>query len=174
MATKKPAAKKAVAKKEAQAKKTKPTMKFQKPTVIEKSPTVQIHVGVSEFNGETRLDIREFRIYGDNTDFGPTKQGISLTGDIADAVIAAAQKHRAEMPRRVVDINEGARYVIGKTAEDAIFHKKHVYATEAEAMEKSPPDDYKLFKVMIEQGTVTRKKTIAKRVDGEWKRVNKQ
>ena len=151
--------------------KTKPaksTMKFEKPTIIEKSPTVQVRVGVSEFNGETRLDIREFRIYGDNTDFGPTKQGISLTGDIADAVIAAMQKHRKEMPRRVVDIDEGIRFVIGKTAEDAIFHKKHVYATEEEAREKNPPEGYKLFRVKIEEGAVIRKKTLAKRVDGEW------
>jgi hypothetical protein len=151
--------------------KTKPaksTMKFEKPTIIQKSPTVQIHVGVSEFNGETRLDIREFRIYGENTEFGPTKQGISLTGDIADAAIAAMQKHRKEMPRRVVDIDEGIRFVIGKTAEDAIFHKKHVYATEEEAREKTPPDNYKLFRVKIEEGTVVRKKTLAKRVDGEW------
>ena len=151
--------------------KTKPaksSMKFQKPTIIEKSPTVQVRVGVSEFNGETRLDIREYRIYGENTDFGPTKQGISLTGEVADAVIAAMQKHRAELPRRVVDINEGTRFVIGKTAEDAIFHKKHVYATEEEAREKTPPDNYKLFRVKIEEGSVVRKKTLAKRVDGEW------
>lgn len=148
-------------------------MKFQKPTVIEKSPTVQVRVGVSDFNGETRLDIREFRVYGENTDFGPTKQGISLTGDIADAVIAAMEKHRKEMPRRVVDIDEGIRFVIGKTAEDAIFHKKHVYASEDEARGKNPPDDYKLFRVMIEKGAVVRKKTIAKRAEGEWVDVTK-
>lgn len=159
---------KAAASKTTKTKPAKSNMKFQKPTIVEKSPTVQVRVGVSEFNGETRLDIREYRIYGENTDFGPTKQGISLTGDVADAVIAAMQKHRAELPRRVVDINEGTRYVIGKTAEDAIFHKKHVYATEDEAREKTPPDNYKLFRVKIEEGTVVRKKTLAKRVDGEW------
>jgi DNA replication and repair protein RecF len=40
--------------------------------------------------------------------------------------------------------------------------------TEEEAREKNPPEGYKLFRVKIEEGTVIRKKTLAKRVDGEW------
>lgn len=148
-------------------------MPFLPPTVVKKSPTVELHVGVSKFKDEVRLDVREFRQYGDSDEFRPTKSGVSITANILDDLIAALQKHKAEMPVRVTDIDEGVRFFIGKTSEDAIFHKKHVYKTEEEAREKSPPDEYKLFRLRLKDGAVIGKKTLAVRKDGKWKLVNK-
>lgn len=143
-------------------------MPYLPPTVVKKSPTVELHIGVSEFQGETRLDVREFRQYGDVEEFRPTKTGVSLSANMIDEVIAALQKHKAEMPIRVTDIEDGVRYFIGKTSEDALFHKKHVYKTKEGALEKTPPDGYKLFRLRIEKGAVVGKKTLAVRKKSKW------
>lgn len=146
-------------------------MSFLTPTILSKNPHTQIRVQVSEYQGHTRLDIREYKQFDGNKEFKPTKSGLSIPQELFEVFVAACQKHGKELPRRVVDTPEGIRFVIGKTAEDAIFHKKRLYMTEEEGRSKTPPDGYALFRVKIEQGVVVKQKRLANRKGNKWKNV---
>lgn len=144
---------------------------FKSPTIITKAPHTQIRIQASEYQNVTRLDIREYKQFGGSKEFKPTKNGLSIPQELFELFMTGCQKHGKELPRRVVDTPEGVRFVIGKTAEDAIFHKTRLYLTEEEGRSKTPPDGYALFKVKIDQGTVVKQKRLANRKNKKWKDV---
>lgn len=148
-------------------------MSFSSPTIIHLSDDAQIRIQVTEFKGVTRLDIREYRMFDGNKEFKPTKKGVTFGQEVLALVKSGIEKHGKELPNRVVDIDEGTKYVIGKTAEDAVFHKKHVFGSKEDAKAKTPPDDYKIFKVQIKDGAVVRQQLLYVRTDGEWVRKDK-
>jgi hypothetical protein len=143
-------------------------MSFSSPTIIHLSDDAQIRIQVNEYKGVTRLDIREYRVFDGNKEFKPTKKGVTFGQEVLALVKSGIEKHGKELPNRVVDIDEGTKYVIGKTAEDAVFHKKHVFGSKEDAKAKSPPDGYSIFKVLIKDGAVIKQQALLIREDGEW------
>lgn len=144
-------------------------MGFLTPTVLNKNPTTQLHISVAEFKGNTRLDVREYKKFGGNKDFLPTKSGVSIPQELFDAFMEACAKHGKELPARVIDVENGIYHVIGKTVEDAMFHKKRIFKSVEEAKECKPPNGYSLFKVKITKGVVIKQKCLFDRKLGKWK-----
>jgi hypothetical protein len=141
-------------------------------TIISRGPASQIRVGVDTFKGKTSLNVREYRVFGDNTDFMPTKHGFTVPPELVNEFLAAVTKHAALLPTRVVDVEaEQVKWFVGKSAEDAILNKKHVYGDLDAAKAKEPPDDYKLFRVTIANGAVIKQRALFVREAGAWKEL---
>lgn len=144
---------------------------FLPPTIIPKNPKSQLRIETTMFQNEPRLDIREYRVFDGSTTFKPTKHGVTvLVHNFAD-VLAAIKRHGAELPSRVVDINTGTKWVIVQRVEDAAFHKKHVYSSEALARAATPPEGYAIFKIKIVDGSVVKTLRVANRRKGAWSTV---
>jgi hypothetical protein len=142
-----------------------------KTLVLKRAPNSQIRIAVTEFKGEQRLDVREYRIFDGKKEFGPTKHGVTVPLHILPAFSAGVVAAAAATPNRVVDLAEGTRWIICKSRPDAEFHKKNVYDSEEEARTKTPPDGYSIFKVLVKDGSVVRSKHVAKRTKNKWKTV---
>jgi hypothetical protein len=142
------------------------------PTVtLKRAPNSQVRIGITEFKGEQRIDIREWRIFDGKKDYGPTKHGVTVPMHIAKDFGAAVTAAVAAAPNRVVDLENATRWVICKSKADAQFHKKNVYASEAEARTKSPPDGYSIYKILVADGVVTRTRQVAERAKQKWRTI---
>lgn len=141
---------------------------FLPPTTLLRNPRSQIRVEANTYQGETRLDIREYRVFEGETTFKPTKHGITVSSHIYEDFLQALQAHGAQLPHRVVDIATGFRWIVAVRSQDVAFHKKHVYVSEALARGTSPPDGYYIFQVEIREGSVVRQRRVAVRKDGAW------
>lgn len=142
-------------------------MSLPRPIIIKRAPTSNINLAITDFKGDRRLDIREYRQL-DGEEFKPTKHGVTIPLHAIDEVIAGLTKLKAAMPNKVVEITNDTRWVIVKNREEAEFHKKHVYASLSEAQEANPPDGYSIFKVQVKDGTVVKTRRESRRVDGAW------
>lgn len=142
--------------------------KYLEPSVIERGVTSQLRIAVTEFKDVVRLDLREWRVFPPNKDFKPTKHGVTINPADLEAVMAALVLHGAQLPVQVINVANAVHYVIVRRDEDAAFHKKNVFKTEAEARDKSPPDGYAIFKLKVSGGAVVRQKRIANRAKGKW------
>lgn len=144
-------------------------MAFKSSTVIQRSPTEQLRIETTEFKRQPRIDVRTWRMFKGETEFKPTKNGIIVTPDIFEDLIAALTVHGKELPSTVHEMS-GVKWVIVRRSEDAAMHKKHVFTSLEEAMLKEPPDGYSIFEVYIEdKAAITKLKRVARRRDSEWK-----
>jgi Transcriptional Coactivator p15 (PC4) len=142
--------------------------KYPAPTILARTSSSQLRVGISIFKDVPRLDIREWRVFPPNKDFKPTKHGLVVPPGQVESLLAAIALHGAELPVKVTEVLDATHWVIVKRDEDAAFHKKNVFKTESEARDKNPPDGYAIFKLQVEKGTVTRQKRVANRVKQRW------
>jgi hypothetical protein len=138
-----------------------------RPVTLKRTTNSQIRVQVTEFKGEQRIDIREYRPY-DGDEYKPTKHGVTIPIHIAEAFANAVVEASRHLPNKVVQMDNQTRWVIVKRREDAQFHKKNVFDSEQAARAKSPPDGYSIFKVLIKEGTVVKVRRSAKRENGAW------
>lgn len=146
-------------------------MSFASATVIKLSATEQLRIVCSKYKDKPRVDARIFYKFEGSDEFKPTKKGVSLDISTYPAFMEAMKKHGAELPWDVHEKPDGDYWIICKSAEDAMLHKKHVYASQEEAEAKTPPDGYSLFRAKLEKGAVVRVKRYANRKAGVWKPV---
>lgn len=142
-------------------------------STVQKNKATQIRVAPTTYKGVTYMDVREYAIWGDNKDYQPTKSGLTVPPEMVDALIEALQKQKQTLAKTVAAV-EGKReaYVIAKTPEDVLLLKKaHIYDDEDHATGKAPPDGFKLYKVLIEDGVVVKKRLLYRRKNNRWEAV---
>lgn len=139
--------------------------------ILKRAPNSQVRVGITTFNEEQRLDIREYRMFDGKKEYGPTKHGVTIPLHIAADFGVAVSAMVAALPHKVVDLSNATRWVICRQREDAQFHKKNVFASESEALEKTPPDGYNVYKLLVGQGAVVKCRRVASRANGKWTKV---
>ena len=135
---------------------------------IQKSDKTQIRIEESEFNGKASINFREW--YDAGTEYKPTKKGFTLPPEYLPEMLEHLRALNAKMQKYGVKIKERKEvFLIAKTKDDAVFHKKHVYQTLDAAREKAPPDGHYIYWAVIEDGAVLQILAACKRVGGMWK-----
>jgi hypothetical protein len=136
-------------------------------TVIQKTAKTQIRIGLSDFKDRRVVNIREYFLNGE--DYIPTKKGLTVPPELLEEVIEGLSKLKGKTAKQVVQVKEAVSgFSVARTTDDVALLKKHFFDTVEEALTKTPPDGFKLFKIKIEEGVVTKHKLLYKRQKGSW------
>jgi hypothetical protein len=149
------------------------------PIAIKESPTLQTRVYVDSFKGKNLVHIR--RHVKKDEAWVPTPKGIAVAPEHVDAIIEALKKLKATAIQKASQVATGeavVKYCIATSKEAASLKKTGFCDTLKDAANKPFPKSvsqtakmqYKVFKVLITDGAVTRTKIELIRKGDKWVR----
>ena len=135
---------------------------------IQKNEHTQLRVEETEYKGRLLVNIRDW--YEADGEYLPTKKGVTVPPELLPELIEGLTALNKKLVNEVSKTKDKQEvYIIAKTKEDAQFHKKKMYKTLEDALEKSPPDGYFIYWAVVGGGSVLQIKAKLKRVNGAWR-----